>query len=118
MVTPAWASSILASASTNGMSRRCASRRPIDGLARPHHADEHDRTPPERCDQRGFLRGGSMCLVHGHPDRSPAVPAEIFTMFLKADIPRPRAPCQFWWNVVVSGFPPSFTGECRSVSCG
>ena len=27
-------------------------------------------------------------------------------MFLNADIPRPRAPCQFWWNVVVSGFPP------------
>ena len=41
-------------------------------------------------------------------------------MFLKADIPRPRAPCQFRWKVMVSGSPLSSNpAESRYIfGCG
>jgi hypothetical protein len=40
-------------------------------------------------------------------------------MFLKADIPRRRAPCQFWWNVMVCGLrlvQPAGAGRFRSAA--
>ena len=77
------------------------------GLARPHHADEHDRTPPERREQRGLLRRDSRVvrgdLVHRLRFR-PAAESAPFTLIFGKHIPRPRAPCQFRRNVMVSGF--------------